>query len=61
MGNVIIGACFRAFLAEVSWLWAPTQRAIFGSNFLGTRLSSESLEHLIGLLAYQEQKLWIKI
>jgi len=23
------GACFRTFLVEVTWLWGPTQRAIF--------------------------------
>jgi len=63
-----IGACFRVFLAEVSWHWAPTQPAIFLDKVvLETRLSSESLEPLIGFLAYLEpkrgskNKIWEKV
>jgi len=29
VGNVIIGACFRKFLANFTRPWAPTQRANF--------------------------------
>jgi len=31
-GDVTMEACFRAFVAEVAWLWAPTQW-FFGSRF----------------------------
>jgi len=31
--DVIMEACFRAFLAEVTWPWAPTQQAIFWLKF----------------------------
>jgi len=30
VGDVTTGAGLRAILAEATWLWAPTQRAIFG-------------------------------
>jgi len=34
VGDVIMGACLRDFMTEVTWPYAPTQRAIFlGSNF----------------------------
>jgi len=52
--------CFRAFLAEVTWPWAPNQQAIFWLNFFENRLSSESSEHLIGILAYLKPKLRLK-
>jgi len=32
VGDVITGAGFRTFAAEVIWLWTPIQRAIFGSS-----------------------------
>jgi len=51
---------FCVFLAEITWPWAPTQRAIFWLNFLESRLSSQFLELLIGFLAYLEPKLWLK-
>jgi len=37
----------------------PTSHFV-GSSFLETRLSSKSLETLIGFLAYLEPKLWLK-
>jgi len=51
---------FLAFVAEFTWTWAPTLWAIFLAHFLESRLSSESLEPFIGLLAYLETKLWLK-
>jgi len=47
-------------VAEFTWPWVPTQQAIFALIFLESRLSFESLEPLIGLLAYLEPKLWLK-
>jgi len=47
---------FLAFVAEFTWTWAPTLWAIFLAHFLESRLSSESLEPFIGLLAYLETK-----
>jgi len=32
VGEVMMGACFRAFLAELTRPWAPTQWSIFGSR-----------------------------
>jgi len=52
VGDIIMGACLHNFMAEVTWPWAPTQQAFFG-----IRLSSESLEHMIGFLPYLEPKL----
>ena len=56
-----MGVCFRDFWAKFTWPWAPTQRAIFLAKVVyGSRLSSESLEHLIVFLAYLEPQLWLK-
>jgi len=61
VGDVIMGACLCHFMTEVTWPWVSIQQAIFWLKlFLESRLSSESLEPLIGLLAYLEPKLWPK-
>jgi len=54
MGDVIIGAHLRDFMAEITWPWAPV--------FLESTPSSESLEPLMGFgfLSYPEPKLWLK-
>jgi len=49
------------FLTKILLLWPcePKQRAIFMAQvFLETRLSSESLDRVIGFLTYLEPKLW---
>jgi len=33
--DVIMGACLRALLAEVTWAWAPTLKASFWLNLFG--------------------------
>jgi len=33
VGDVIMEHVLEPFLAEVTWPWAPTERAIFGSSF----------------------------
>jgi len=61
VGDVIIGPCFHAVLAEVTYPWAPTQKATFLAEvFVESRLSCESSEPLTGLLAYLESKSWLK-
>ena len=58
-GSVTLRAGFR-LCGQVYLAHTPTQWAIFWLNFvLDLRLSSESLESLIGLLAYLDPKLWL--
>ena len=57
---IIIRVGLNAFLAEVTGPVAPTQRAIFCSSFLETRLQCKSLEGWIGFLAFLVPKLWLK-
>jgi len=54
------GACFRAFLAELSWPWAPTEKNIFWHKFFWNQAIIRVLEPLIGLIVYLEPKLWLK-
>jgi len=57
----VTSGVFCSFLAEFTWPWAPTKRDIFWLKLvLQSRLSSASLEPLIGLSAYLESKLWFK-
>jgi len=56
-----MGSCFRDFMADVTWPWAPTQEAIFLDQvFLESRLSSGSLDPLIDFVIYLEPKLCSK-
>jgi len=56
-----MGACFRDFLDEFTWPGCqPNGPHIWLKFFFKSRLSSESLESLIGFLAYLEPKLWLK-
>jgi len=54
-----MGAYF-AFLAILCGPGCQTNTPFFGSGFLESRVSSESLESLIGLPAYLEPKSWPK-
>jgi len=46
--DVIMVACLRDFMAEVTWPWALTQGAISLAHvFVESRLSSKSLEPLV--------------
>jgi len=60
-GDVIMLACLHDFMAEVTWhWWQPNWPTFWLKVFMESRLSSESLEPLIGFLAYLEPKLWLK-
>jgi len=62
LGDVIMGTCFRPCGQVYLALGANPMGHFFGSIFfLESRLSYQSLELLIGLLAYLEPKLWLKI
>jgi len=50
-------ACFCLF--DQVYLALGTSHFL-GSKFFVTRLSSETLEAMIGILAYLEPKLWLK-
>jgi len=60
VGDVIIGASFQLFDQVYLSLGANPTSHSFGSMFLETRLSSESLEPMVGILAYLEPKLCFK-
>ena len=58
----VTGSRIYTFLMKilVLCLWEPKQCAIFVAQlFLETRLSSESLDPMIGFPAYLEPKLWL--
>jgi len=57
-GYATMGACFLPF-GQVYLSLGTNQRAIFWLN-LFWKLWSETLEPLIGFLAYPEPKLWLK-
>jgi len=53
VGDVITRACFRAFVAEVTWPWAPTQQGIFLAQVrFGNEAIIRESRALIGFLAY---------
>jgi len=57
-GDVTSGGVISVFWAYFTRPWMPIQWAnFFAQVFVETRLSSESLEPLIGFLAYLEPKL----
>ena len=55
-----MGTCFRFFGQGYLILGAKPMSHFLAQVFFEPRLSSESLEPLIGLLAYLEPKLWLK-
>ena len=61
MGDVITGHSFATFWPSLPGPGRQPNGPLFWLKFfLESRLSSESLEHLIDFLAYLEPKLWLK-
>jgi len=54
-----MGKVFCAFLTEVTWPWAPTQRAIFWLKFFSENqaIIRDFLDPWIGFLTFVEPKL----
>jgi len=56
-----MGACFGLCGRDYLALGANPRSHFLAQVFLESRLSSDSLEPLFGLLAYLEPKIWLKI